>query len=123
MAVKNFEDLNSWKKARELTKAIYQVTNQGQFLRDWALREQMRRAAISIQSNISEGFERGSKKEYMLFLNIAKASSGELRSQLYTSLDLGYINEETFKALRDKADHISRMLFNHIAYLKGMKKE
>ncbi len=120
MPVKRFEDLNSWKKARELTREVYQLTNRGGLAKDFALRDQLRRSAISVQSNIAEGFERSSRKEYMLLLGVAKASAGELRSRLYTALDLGYLDERGFKKLRAEADHISRMLFKRIEYLKGL---
>jgi four helix bundle protein len=86
MQVKNFEDLEIWKDARILTKAIYQLTKDVKFAKDIALRNQIRRAAVSIMSNIAEGFERGGNQEFIQFLYVAKASCGEVRSQLYVAL-------------------------------------
>jgi four helix bundle protein len=85
--IKNFEDIEAWQEARKLTKAIYTFSGKGSFARDFALREQIRRAAISIMSNISEGFERGGSAEFSQFLSIAKGSAGEVESQLYIALD------------------------------------
>ncbi len=86
MQVKNFEDLEIWKDARLLTRGIYQLTRDSTFSKDFALRDQMRRAAVSIMSNIAEGFERGGNQEFIQFLYVAKASCGEVRSQLYVAL-------------------------------------
>ncbi len=87
--IDKFEDLIAWQKARELTKIIYAVTKQGEFSRDFGLRDQIRRSAVSIMSNVAEGFERGGRSEFHQFLVIAKGSCAELRSQLYTALDAG----------------------------------
>ncbi|MBM4037083.1 MAG: four helix bundle protein, partial [Planctomycetes bacterium] len=81
--IERFEDMDAWKKARELTRAIYQLTSAGGFSRDFGLRDQIRRAAVSVMSNIAEGFERGGDKEFHQFLAVAKGSCGELRCQLY----------------------------------------
>ncbi|PSQ92571.1 MAG: four helix bundle protein, partial [Bacteroidetes bacterium SW_4_67_19] len=78
-----FEDIESWQKARRLARRIYELTGNGDFARDFGLRDQIRRAAVSIMSNIAEGFERGSRREFARFLDIAKASAGEVRSPLY----------------------------------------
>src|SRR4030043_671338 len=90
--IEKFEDLIAWQKARELTKNIYKVTKQGDFFKDFGLRDQIRRASVSIMSNIAEGFERGGRSEFHQFLVIAKGSCAELRSQLYVSLDVGHID-------------------------------
>jgi four helix bundle protein len=89
--IEKFEDLIVWQKARELTKNIYRVTKIGEFLKDFGLRDQIRRASVSIMSNIAEGFERGGRSEFHQFLVIAKGSCAELRSQLYVALDAEYI--------------------------------
>jgi four helix bundle protein len=89
--IERFEDLIAWQKARELTKQIYTVTGKKPFSADFGLREQIQRAAVSIMSNLAEGFERGSSSEFHQFIVIAKASCAEVRSQLYTALDIGYI--------------------------------
>src|SRR6266478_7364132 len=91
MQVKNFEDFEIWKDARALTREIYQLTRDSKFSKDFALRDQIRRAAVSIMSNIAEGFERGGNQEFVQFLYVAKASCGEVRSQLYVAVDQGYI--------------------------------
>jgi four helix bundle protein len=91
MAAKNFEDLNVWKQARQLTQEVYRLTKTEKFLKDFGLRDQIRQAAISIMSNIAEGFERGGNQEFIQFLYVAKASCGEVRSQLYVALDQGYL--------------------------------
>ena len=94
MEVKNFEDLEIWKDARLLTKAIYQMTKDTGFAKDFALRDQIRRASMSVMSNIAEGFERGGNQEFIQFLYVAKASCGEVRSQLYVALDQAYVAQK-----------------------------
>ncbi|TAK06448.1 four helix bundle protein, partial [bacterium] len=91
MAVKSFEDLEVWKETRRLSKEIYAATQDAKFSKDFGLRDQIRRAAVSVMSNIAEGFERGGNQEFIQFLYIAKGSCGEVRSQLYVALDQGYI--------------------------------
>lgn len=90
--IERFEDIEAWKKARELRKAIYKVSRTGEFAQDFALRNQIRRAAQSTTSNIAEGFERGGNREFIQFLSDAKGSSGEVRDQLYTAIDENYVN-------------------------------
>ena len=89
--VDRFEDLVAWQKVRELTKQIYQLIRKEEFSRDFGLRDQIQRAAVSIMSNLAEGFERGGRAEFHQFVVIAKGSCAELRSQLYVALDAGYI--------------------------------
>lgn len=110
MKIERFEDLIAWKKARELTKEIYGVTGQGLFSKDFGLRDQIRRASVSIMSNLAEGFERGSAKEFHQFLVIAKASCAEVRSQLYVAFDAGYVSEANFSVLEKKAAEVSRII-------------
>ena len=88
--IKKFEDIESWKRARILTKQIYEITSMGKFGRDFGLEDQIRRAAVSVLSNIAEGFERGGDQEFLQFLAVAKGSCGELRAQLYVALDQEY---------------------------------
>ena len=97
--LERFEDVDAWKVARELTKSVYQVTAAGEFARDFGLRDQIRRAAVSIPSNIAEGFERGGNKEFLQFLSQAKGSCGEIRAQLYVALDQLYLNDVQFQGL------------------------
>lgn len=108
--IEQFEDLVAWQKARELTKKIYNLTSDGQFAKDFGLRDQIRRAAVSVMSNISEGFERGSMNEFHQFLVIAKASCAEVRSQLYVALDAGYIDQTIFQELNQQAIEVSRII-------------
>lgn len=108
--IKTFEDLIAWQKARELTKAIYRMTSVREFNKDYCLKDQMRRASVSVMSNIAEGFDRGGRAEFHQFLVIAKASCAELRSQLYIALDAGYINTEHFKHLFSLCDEVSRII-------------
>ncbi len=95
--IERFEDIEAWKKARELTKVVYQLTSIGEFARDYGLRDQMRRAAVSILSNIAEGFERDGTREFQQFLAVAKGSAGEVRAQLYVALDAGFLTQEDFE--------------------------
>jgi four helix bundle protein len=108
--IDKFEDLIAWQKARELTKKIYRVTTQGEFNKDYGLRDQIRRAAVSVMSNLAEGFERGGRSEFHQFLVIAKGSCAELRSQLYVALDANYINKETFNELESLAKETGRVI-------------
>ena len=115
--IERFEDIEAWRKARELTKEIYALTNDGPFARDFGLRDQIRRAVVSIMSNIAEGFERGSNKEFIQFLYIVKGSAGEVRAQLYVALDQAYINQETFNQLNKNVVETIRMVSGLISYL------
>jgi four helix bundle protein len=119
MSFKRFEDIIAWQKARELTKRIYALTKNGDFSRDYGLTDQIRRAAVSVMSNISEGYERGTKEEFMHFLYIAKGSCGEVRAQLYVALDEGYLAEKDFEQTTALAMEVSRLLYHLIEYLKG----
>jgi len=123
MQVKNFEDLEIWKDARLLTRGIYQLTKDLKFSKDFALRDQIRRAAVSIMSNIAEGFERGGNQEFVQFLYVAKASCGEVRSQLYVAVDQSYIAQKDCEELTKSFRRLSIMISNLIDYLKrsGMK--
>ena len=113
-----FEDIEAWQKARELTKRVYDVSDAGAFARDFGLRDQMRRACVSILSNIAEGFERSGTGEFVQFLSAAKGSAGEVRAQLYVALDRNYIDEPTFRELNQLTTQIGRMISGLMAYLK-----
>jgi len=107
----SFEEIISWQKSRELNKDIYNITNKNSsFSKDFGLRDQIRRSSISISSNIAEGFERETTKEFIRFLYIAKASSGEFRSQLYLAFDLDYISEDEFSKLNLKVNEVSKLI-------------
>ena len=120
---RTFEEIEAWKKSRELVRAIHQATSLGAFSKDYGLRDQIRRASVSIMSNIAEGFEREGTKEFVQFLSMAKASAGEVRSQLYVALDQDYIGQMQFEGLSLKVSEVSKMISGLITYLKrsGMK--
>lgn len=117
-AIKKFEEIESWKSARECVVQVYKLSSTGAFAKDFGLRDQMRRAAVSIMSNIAEGFERDGTKEFINFLSVAKASCGETRSQLYVALDQAYVSESDFKIVYEKLCETSRMLNGFIGYLR-----
>jgi len=108
--IERFEDLIAWQKARELTKQIYDVTRTGQFSKDFGLKDQIRRASVSVMSNIAEGFDRGGRTEFHRFLVIAKGSCAEVRSQLYIARDIGYIDKKYFDELYSLISETSRII-------------
>jgi four helix bundle protein len=108
--IEKFEDLLAWQKARELTQDVYHATREGTFARDYGLSSQIQRAAVSIMSNIAEGFERGNPREFHQYLSIAKASCAEVRSQLYVALDTGYLDEHRFSKLMSLAIETGRII-------------
>lgn len=116
--IEKFEDMEVWQQARSITKAVYTNSRQGDFAWDFGLRDQIQRAAVSIMSNIAEGFERGTNKEFIQFLFIAKGSAGEVRSQLYIALDLGYIKKSAFDQLNTELISVSRQISGFIKYLQ-----
>jgi four helix bundle protein len=116
---KRFEDLEVWKEACRFVKAIYEVTNSSRWARDRDLISQMRRAAISIPSNISEGFEKGSSRDFARYLLMARGSAGEIRTQIYIARSLDYLNRDQFNTLREQVIHISSMLTKLIQSLKA----
>jgi four helix bundle protein len=118
-----FEDIESWKMARLLTKDVYLITYKELFRKDFGLADQIRRAAVSVMSNIAEGFERRTNKEFIQFLYISKGSAGEVRSQLYTALDLKYINEKEFQDLYSRTESISQKISAFIKYLDSCKQQ
>ena len=117
--VQVFEDLLVWQKGMDMVKQVYLLSEGGKFRQDFALRDQLRRAAISIPSNIAEGFERASKKEYVNFLNFAKGSAGEVRSLFYLAFELGYLEKSKHDELRSAVLELSRYLSNHIKSLRA----
>lgn len=115
--IQRFEDIEAWKKARELSNAVYVATRKPAFTKDFELRNQIRSAAISVMSNIAEGYERDGNREFCQFLSIAKGSAGEIRSQLYIALDAGYIDTDEFRNLAGLAVEVSRMIRAFMRYL------
>jgi four helix bundle protein len=116
--IERFEEMEAWKCARRITQLIYQISSEGSFAKDFALVNQIRRAAISIMSNIAEGFERNGDKEFVQFLTISKGSCGEVRAQLYVALDQKYVDESKFAEIESKLVETSRMLSGLIKYLR-----
>jgi len=114
-----FEDIAAWQKARVLVRRVYEVTGQGTFSRDFELRNQIRRAAISSMSNIAEGFERGGNNEFRQFLAVAKASAGEVKSQLYVALDAGHLSTDEFEELYRLASETGQLIGGFVRYLSG----
>ena len=123
MAIRRFEDIQAWQEARKLVKAVYILTEQGRFAKDFGLRDQIRRASVSIMANIAEGFDCESQVEFARFLGIARRSAVEVQSLLYTALDVGYITEEEFKTYYAQADKAKALTgaFRH-ALLKNKSK-
>jgi four helix bundle protein len=105
-----FESLRVWHDARELVRLIYSHTKRGGFAADFSFRDQIRRAALSVMSNIAEGHERGGTREFAHFLSIAKGSCGEVRSQLYAAEDVGYIEPAESAKLRGIAAEVARKI-------------
>jgi four helix bundle protein len=115
--IKRFEDILAWQKAREASRKVYEFTSDGRFAKDFGLRDQIRRSAVSIMANIAEGFGRRSDKEFASFLNISHGSVAETQSHLYVALDLQYISESSFSDLYRSFDEVSRMIMgltNHL---------
>ena len=115
--ITRFEDIQAWKTARVSTRLIYEASSSGEFNRDFALRDQIRRAAISTMSNIAEGFEREGNKEFVSFLSIAKASCAETRAQLYVALDCGYVSKSQFDQMYAKLEETGRLIGGFMRYL------
>jgi four helix bundle protein len=108
--IERFEDLVAWQKARLLTAEIYKVTGDGDFGRDFGLKGQIQRAAVSVMSNVAEGFERARPAEFHQFLSMSKASCAELRSQLYVAFDVGYLDQHQFDELMHLAQEVARIV-------------
>ena len=117
--IERFEDIQAWQRARELVRSIYQVTNEGDFAKDYSLKEQIKRASISAMSNIAEGYARQTDKEFTHFLYIALGSVAEVQSQLYIAQDLKYISKEDFNKIYELGSETARLTNGFIKYLKG----
>ena len=116
--INKFEDVIAWQKAKELVNAIYALTKSAQFAKDFALKDQIRRAAISVMTNIAEGFGRKTDKDFANFLNIAHGSVAEVQSLLYVAKDQEYISEEDFNKYYELALEVSSMLQKFSNYLR-----
>ncbi len=108
IVAENVEDLPVWQTARALANAVYEHTRTGAFSKDFGLRDQIQRAAVSIMSNIAEGFESRTQSQFIHYLGQAKASAGEVRCQLHVAKALGYIDQDTFEEVSDDAEKITR---------------
>ena len=117
--VQRFEDLQAWQEARKLALRVYDISNQGSWVRDFGLRDQIRRAAVSVMSNIAEGFGRDTDKELHHFLSMAKGSAAEVASQLYIASDLGYLNQDEFAGTYELVDKTSRLIGGLMRYLRS----
>ena len=118
MRIERFEDIEAWKEARKLVDMIYDISDNGDFSRDFYLRNQIRGASVSIMSNISEGFDRGTNKEFIQFLTIARASTSEVKSHLYVALDRKYINPDKFREVYDQTSKAISLIDGFIRYLR-----
>jgi len=114
--VQRFEDLLCWKKSRELVREVYKALNT---CKDYGFKDQIQRASVSVMSNIAEGFESGTKQEFLNYLYIAKGSAGEVRAQLYAAYDIGYVHIETFKRLKGLAEECSRLVSSFTKTVKA----
>ncbi|MCI5054555.1 MAG: four helix bundle protein [Flavobacteriales bacterium] len=115
-----FEDLKVWQKSRELNSLIYNLGTFENHIKDYAFVDQLRRACLSISTNIAEGYERQTTKELIRFLFIARGSAGEVRSLLYVAKDLNYINENTFDGILENVTEVSKMIYGFIKYLESI---
>lgn len=115
----DFEDLPIWQDARVVAKEVYKLTQSSEFSRDYGLKDQIQRASVSVVSNIAEGFDYGSNKQFIRFLNIAKGSTSEVRAQLVLAMDIGYISETKLNELKIKLKQLSRQIAGFIKYLES----
>jgi len=123
MKITKFEDIKSWQEARRLTKRVYELTMKAPFARDFGLRDQIRRACVSIMANIAEGFNRRTQKEFINFLSIALASASETKSHLYVALDLEYIDSLTFNELYEQTSSVCKLITGFMQYLSRHRDE
>lgn len=117
MKIEKFEDIKAWQEARNLTRLIYEITNDTSFAKDFSLKDQIRRASVSIMANIAEGFNRRTDKEFINFLGYALSSASEVKSHLYVAMDQNYLSQKTFEELYEKTSATSRMITGFIKYL------
>lgn len=121
MAIKEFTDITAWQKARELVADIYRLCSQDAIQKDFGYVDQITRAAVSIMSNIAEGFGSGSNNSFIQFLNYSYRSASEVQSLLYVALDVGYINEHTFNELNTQTEITKKLVGGFIHYLKTQR--
>ena len=117
-AIRRFEDIKAWQRARELTQIVYQTTRAGEFSKDFGLTDQLRRASVSVMSNIAEGFARKSDRDFARYLDISRGSSVEVQSILHVAVDAGYLRKEEFQRIYTLADEIISMISGLSSYLR-----
>lgn len=120
MKIERFEDIESWKVARELTRHVYSLCNKGQLSRDYGLKDQVQRASVSIMANIAEGFDSNSSKSFLNFLSYSFRSASEVQSLLYVILDLNYITPKEFEDLYNQSTKIKSLIMVLSRYLKTL---
>ena len=118
MKIERFEDIEAWKEARNLVNMIYDISNEGLFSKDFSLRNQIRGASVSVMSNIAEGFDRGTNREFTQFLIVTRAPASEVKSQLYVALDRNYIHQNKFDKVYQQATKVISLIDGFIRYLK-----
>jgi len=119
MKIERFEDIESWKAGRELTKVIYNLTGKTSFNKDFGLKDQIQRASVSITANIAEGFDSKSNKAFINFLNYSFRSASEIQSLIYAALDQDYISKDEFNKVYDKCTEVKKLIGGFIRYLKN----
>lgn len=119
MKIERFEDIESWKAARELTHDVYKICSIGYFAKDFGLRDQIQRASVSVMSNIAEGFDSSSDKSFLNYLNFSFRSASEVQSLLYVALDHNYISKSEFENLYNRTSRIKSLLIGLMRYLKS----
>ncbi len=122
MKIERFEDIESWKAGRELTKIVYELTSKSSFSKDFGLKDQIQRASVSITSNIAEGFDSKTNKAFINFLNYSFRSASEIQSLLYAAYDLQYINKDEFELTYDQCTKVKKLIGGFIRYLNQSAK-
>jgi len=118
MLIKKFEDIDTWKESRKLMRMVYELTDRNPFKRDYALKEQIRRATVSCMSNVAEGFDSGTKQQFILMLTYTRRSASEVQSGLYAALDRNYITKNEFEDCYNQAQLVRKLSNGFIRYLK-----
>lgn len=113
------EDIEAWREAKAIAVTIYKLTSTGPWARDYGLRDQIRRACVSIACNIAEGFARETQTEFCRFLAIARGSAAEAKTQMYIALEIGYVDKQSFDAIYAQLDKVCRMITGLMQYLKA----
>lgn len=122
MKIERFEQIDSWQEARNLTKRVYEMTNEAEFSKDFRLKNQIQRASVSVMNNIAEGFDSNRSKEFIKFLEYAKRSASEIQSELYVALDQSYINQNEFDIAYWQAATCKKLIIGFIKYLSSKER-